>query len=646
MIGYLYSPPGERDTRMADPIPQDELIALVADITTDRPFIERNNEYKYWRDLLHRRREVSIPGVTLRVQHRTPGLNKDAHDFKNRMLSSTMKINVAATSDKTRAIEGAGNQEKFFYRYFYRWRDQRVFDRPLFDVASIGKGAVHLRINPAALPDTPDLDPNDLSGYVDAAEKSIESFIKEGSADIFVLEPIDPATLYYTPEKDVRFQAAIIPTRKIQNQYASRGIGLKVDEKDDILMIPLSSGTAIHQFNVPWAHRSTLYTIEDEDYCYHLLAAGQGRTLRNAKLIGLYKNYLGRPGFFLLDGEITGDTHPLYESNPLIYGRYAYAPQENLLNTIMLNAGLDAGQTRYALKWTGTDPEPTDPVQLEITIGSDGVLQHPPGYEIYAPQLSVGMDLTKAIEQVTKESDRFGFPKSLNRPDEVSASSGYDRAKQQDAVAALLDPPLTHWANMTGEVFSAMAHAVSEIGVEQSVRNTYTKAGRITVGETITIKPDDIVDVDINVNFDSKTTFSRIAMMEEYLKLMEGDQATETEFQTEVMGIDDMDAFRDERALDKVLKNADDLAVAAVNDLANKVKAQLEQKAMDNAGITPPAAVPPGMMPGMDGGAGQPPPMPGQMVPTNGQTLRSDRGPAMPVGPGMAQPLQPPVPGP
>ena len=107
------------------------------------------------------------------------------------------------------------------------------------------------------------------------------------------------------------------------------------------------------------------------------------------------------------------------------------------------------------------------------------------------------------------------------------------------------------------------------------------------------------------------------------MKLMQADQLTETQMQTNVMGTDDLEAWRDQRALDKVLKNADDRAVAAVNSVIDKIAEQTAQAAMAKNNVAPPPAAPSAMPTDA-------------MVPTNAGALRNDRGPGIPVGPGQA----------
>ena len=169
---------------------------------------------------------------------------------------------------------------------------------------------------------------------------------------------------------------------------------------------------------------------------------------------------------------------------------------------------------------------------------------------------------------------------------------------------------------MLTQTFMAMGHAVKEIGVKQSVRNVYERDGRRRVGETIRIDPDDIVEADLTVDFSSITLFSRVAMQEEGLKLMEADQMHETQFQAEVMATRDLAAWRDQRTLDKLDKSMDEKALQDVLLLIDELRGAVAQEAVAEAAVEP-------------------------VVSTDEDQLRADRGASMPIGPGQAMPLEP-----
>ncbi len=630
---------------MEDLWAEEEVAALVTAVTTDNPFVLRDQEYENRRDLLYQRRFVSIPGVTIdaygkqrptAVQFRSPEIKDDAHAFKNRMLASPLKIKVAAVKKSQKAEESAQRQEDFFYRHYYRWRDQGVFDGALFDQASLGVGWVHLSLNTDLLPIVPDYDEDDPDGWAQIAQDELDKFASGEKPELFVLEHVDANTIYWSPDQKILIQKARVPLNPLVEKYGSLGRQISVDDKGTMSVTTLEPGQNVMVYRSNWARQATLYTVETEDYCYHLISNRLDTVNPQSgdfAMLGAYKNYFGTPTFMKVVGEKTGSSDPLYQYRPMLNGKYQTVPIKNILTTSMTTAGSEAAQTRYSLEWIGQGPAPDDQ-NLVVTMTEDGVLNPPAGYKLVSAGLTVGPDLPGALAHI-QQIDQYGYPKALARPEEVAASSGYDRARQQDAVASLLDPPLAHFAAMMTDVFRAMLHAVVELDVPITVRSTQTRAtgGRsvVTLKEA-TLDPSDCVDdTDISVDFNSVTIFSRIAMQEEGMKLMQADQLTETQMQTDIMGTDDLEAWRDERALDKVLKNADERAVAAVNQAIDQLAEKVQQAAMAKNNISPPPSAP---------SNGQTP----AMVPTNAGALRSDRGPSIPVGPNQAIPAAGPSP--
>jgi hypothetical protein len=409
-----------------------------------------------------------------------------------------------------------------------------------------------------------------------------------------------------------------MPFSKLQKQYAKKGKGLQYD-RDQVTITTLAPGQNINT-GTSRAETVKLYTLEDSDYCYHVLfdkpGSNKGKTA--GRVIGVYKNYFGCPTFFKAVGGKTGSSHPLWQHLPLLYGKYQTVPHKNLLMTGLTNAGVDATHMRYAVRKIDKDaPELEGAVTIQVT--PEGVLVPNDGYEIYAPNVALGVDVANALDQVRSE-DRYGFPASLSRPEEVQATSGYDRAKQQDAVDALLSPPLGHHGAMLADTFKAMASAVKEIGLPLSVRNIHTRTGEFTVGETIHINPEHIIEADITVDFSSISVFTSIALQEEGMKLMQGDMMTETEFLSKIRGVDDVDAWREQRTTDKLRKAADDRALQDVLLTIDALRGAVADEAVAETAVQP-------------------------MVSTNEDTLRSDRGPSIPTGPNSAMPVTPTPPG-
>lgn len=593
----------------------DDIIEYVTRLAGEQGFQRRNTAFAEQRRWLYQDAQVDI-GTKTQVQYRPYDLADDAHAFKNRMLAAPVKVQIAATGGSARAGLRAQEQENFSRRHYYHWRDLGIFDPVLFDMAAHGAGWVRLFLNPGAIPLFGDYGGKDEDAYLEEAERSLKDFIEKQSADLFMLEHIDPSTVFYSPDKRVRVHAAQVPFLSLQRDYAKKGVAVQMD-RGGYSVRTLAAGEELDRPQDAWSEYATVYTYEDDSYCYHVLADPSRAGGPGGHMLGAYRNYFGRPSFRFTYAERTGSGSPAREFAPLLGGKYTIIPLLAQQVTGLLNAGLEAAQMRYTLeKISDMAPPLEGAVTIEMT--EDGTLIPPDGYRLATPNLSLGVDVERSI-QLIQSLDRFGFPKVLKNPEEVQATSGYDQALQQDAVQSLLTPPLTHFGVMLGELFDMMGHAVKEIGVPVGCQNLYMPDGRRTVGETITLSPANVIDADISVNFNSVTLYNRIAMIETGRILMQADMMTETEFLSDTMGIDDPDAWRDRRSLDKLRKAADDRALADVLLAIDALRgAVMDEAAAENAV--------------------------GPIVQTNEDALRSDRGASYPTGPGQGQPLAPPPP--
>lgn len=614
---------------MSDPYSEDDILNIVGQITNDPPFKDRDSEYENRRDLLYQRRFVSIPGVTVdargnqrtsMVQFRSPEIEDDAHAFKNRMLASPLKINVTALKKSQKAQDAAQAQEDFFYRHYYRWRDQGIFDPVLFDQASQGIGWCHLSLNTELLPMLPEGD--NIDDALDKADEQLQSFTNGEKSDLFVLESIDANTMYWSPDHSIKIQKARIPLNPLVTLYGKRGKQIIVED-DAMSVTTLAPGENVEVFRTNWNQMVTLYTVEDDEYCYHV-GGGYGRDC----VLGVYRNYFHTPAFFSCIGERTSSSDPLYGYRPLLQGKYQTVPIKNIMVTSMMTGTVEGAQQRWTLRaLPGTDPDGES--NLSVNVDDNGVVVPPDGYELINAGYQIGPDIPNALKTM-QLMDTYGYPKALGNPQEITASSGYDRARIQDAVSSLLDPPLSHFSAMNTEIMKALRAAVAEIGLPitvNTVEKRQTYGGPVAVRAEATINPEDAKEeTDISISFNSVSMFSRLSMQEEGLKLMQADEMTETQFQTEVMGTDNLQEWRDERALDKVLKNADERAVAYANQVIDQIADAARQKAVTDNGLPNPA------------------PQNNAMVPTNGEMLRNDRGAGVPLGPGVSIPAGGPTP--
>ena len=94
--------------------------------------------------------------------------------------------------------------------------------------------------------------------------------------------------------------------------------------------------------------------------------------------------------------------------------------------------------------------------------------------------------------------------------------------------------------------------------------------------------------------------------------------------------MDDLDAWREERDLDKIRRNAHEQAITDAQQVVQQMKDAWAQQAAQEAGVNPIQANPPDIA--------QPPVV-------NSDMARPDRGMSVPSGPGQAMPVAPTPPG-
>lgn len=605
------------------PLSDTDLQSLVTQVTQDAPFVERDGEYESMRLLIYQNRRVTIPGVNLKTQFRDPALEDACHAFKNRMLAAPVKINVAARSQSPRAVDKARTLEAFYYRYYERWRAAGVFDPMLFDQAGFGIGWGYLTLNWELLPDLADMEDGEQpDAYFARVKPEIEAFMEEEQTDFFQYEHVAASTMYWTPGRDIIIHKSKVPYNQLREEAAARGKAIDIDRNGKVEIQSIAPATNYNYTLVPWGKQVELYIVSDDDMIYQCLRSVEGKR-EDLTVFDRKPNIFERPAFFPTEGELTGDSHPLYATRPLVQGLYQTVPYRNIAMNAKLSAGVDTAQQRYALKKINPDIPDASDGALEIRV-VDNVLLPPDGYEIVQPGIATGPDLRDAIELISAEQSKYGMPRILGKQqEEVTASSGYQQAQQQDIVQSLLDPPLGHFAAMLqSQLFPAMAAGVRNLGIDMTVVNIKQQqtAGRPqNVQDSVTIRPDDIIDVDVSVTFNATTIFSRTAMEEEGMKMMAQDLMHPTEFLQDIRGVVDTEAWYKQLGQDKMRKYASELAITDARAAIDQLRAQFTQQGVQQAGVSP--------------------------LITNTDAGRPDRGPSMPIGPGAAMPITPTPPG-
>lgn len=575
---------------------ESDITSIVQSLTREQQFADRNEWIERSRNLLHGRRDPTIPGLeNLQLSYHSPKPKKDSHAYVNKLVAAPMTISVAAQvgaggQETDAAQRRAQRLENLFYRLWHHWVDSGVVARALFDTVALKRGHLRLRLNGELI----DALVGDQQGEnVDLARfrAKLAEYERGERIDLIVCEHVPPETVYWTPGRDVKMIAARVPLHPLREQYARLGVGINVDAQGTPTdVVALDGATGLDAGHTDWNKKATLHIVESADKTCHYLQ-GQGS---KGFLLGVYDNPFGRPAIYDFEGEPTGQDHALDGCSALIEGLYETEPLRNALGKLIMSAAVEAAQNQKVIEavegdWAqqarrdaGGNPA--------IWLEKDGIMRVAPGWRMSPWRAELSSDVLTAFNLVSLEADQMGFPKVLGAPEELDAKSGYDRAKATDAVSSQLDPPLMRIAGTAVEMFKSVKSAAVELGITVPVRNVHPTArlGATPrhVQEEIAVSPEDAqVDVDISVRFESKTQYSKIAEIETYGPMV-GRWMSETQYLTDVLGVDDPERVRREIQQDKMRQLADERSFQDAVALFQRVAPYVEGEALEEADVS------------------------------------------------------------
>ncbi len=600
---------------MADNYGAEEIAQVVRDIADEPHFRERNAEWEENRELVFMQRGSTIPGVPeLDVDWRTPDLLKWADEYTAKFLGASMSINISAQGEGPKAEKAAQGMENFAYRLIDRARSQGVFHGPIHDMAGVtGQGWLSLSLNREVLPLIPQQEKDeDPEAYLKRAKDILDDFTSGERPDLFVIEAIRmPETIMYSADRKVVFSRSEVPLAPLCEQYAGAGAGGKYGEakkgkritieQGKIEVSSLEAGVATESTSVSKLFNETvmLYVVTTEDYIYHILedsaetqTRDRGRYAKKTRKlhpIGCYKNVFGVPTFFPMDGRVTNHPSSQHRTHALTYAAIKATKIHNLTGTIYLEGGVLAEQMRLTL-----EPMPGEEARLEraanknleVELVGDRFVAPPPGYRIVQSQIGMNEDTKNAFAITDQKMQGYGYPRILGQPEEYDAKSGYDRAKAGESVSSIMDPPLESIAATTGAILRAIFAAIKELNIPVTFRHFgQTDVAPRNVMQSITIKPEDIVDVDMSVSFDSLTQYARAALIEQGEVLLEKGRISEDMFLRDYMGIDDPARLKRKIFMEKAERIGEDHALQAASALFIKVQGDIEAEALTEGGM-------------------------------------------------------------
>lgn len=590
---------------MSDMLSESEIGALVRDIRNEPHFKERNTEWDGNRRLVFRERPVVIPGISMETEWRTPDLLDAADKYTARFLGAPFTVNVSAQGPGPQAEKKAQAMENYDYRLLSRWWANDCFTGAIHDMAGVtGEGWVHLTLNREILPIIPVQDDGeDDEAYLARAKPVLDEFTQGEKVDLFQIEPVnEPETIYYNADRSLIFSWADVPLAPLQAQYSREGAGgllgkpgkgKSISESDGKFTIRTIAGSVNPEGTNAYLYGKTvkLYIVETADYIYHLIEDLGGEKVQ---ALGCYKNVFGAPGFVWVHARKTNHPSSKHAVHPLTHAAIAIAPTYNIMGTIVYSGGILGEFMRFTLEeLPGAEAAQSRAgnKNLEIEMIGQRAYKGPDGYKIVQQNLGVSPDTVKSFADLEAKMLRSGYDPALNPDAQMQASSGYQQAIVRDLAADTLDPPLTNIASMLSQILRLKDTGVKTLGIPITFRNFAPTAelGKVarSVMDEITINPDDIVDVDRSVSFDSLTQYARQAKIELGRELLGEGRITEDMFLREYMGVDDPLRLKKQRLVEKAQTIAEEAALKAAGALFQRITEPVGQEAMAQTGVLP-----------------------------------------------------------
>ncbi len=621
---------------MPEPFSADQLIKFVSSLEQESTFKEWHNTYlPNWRSLRQRTHPVSIAGVAEVLEYRSPAIDENVDRYRNRERSADIRVTVAAKKGDTRSVQAAQRGENFLYMLYENFREESDADDEALDY-QVADGLGPRNIDWA----TDVLDK--LFGNtakVDDLSAALKAAFTEGfHGNPFRLRVPDPQVLYW--DRDMSMVAEVGPVRISSLREAYDKPEGEDTDFDEIVSDPLSTDEGDE-------HRDRtvqFYHVETNEYIYEAIV---NSTKEKKLLLRTYPNPIGAPRYAFAAGHRTSGRQPWRAYKPLVAPLYPVVQLLNITRTLLMTGGLQTGRPMYQEVKAGSHADdfmsllakPAAERNVVSIDTSSGEMLPPPreGYRwesIPIPDTSI---LEKADERLEADIINYGFPASLAPDVPVNASSGYERAKIQESAQDYLEPALANNAAAWRQIFVQCFDAIKKVGIPVTLYTIPRAQGESTrVQRQVTLKPEDIEDVRIEVAFESIPATVRFGVDESNRRDVENGWMSESTYMA--TKYDDPERERKQVALDRMRAKAEMMAEeAAAAFLQQSVQKYTQQVAAD-LGIpmpvqaaTNPARPEGGAMPGV--GAPVVPPMQSEVGEPAPPNVPATEGAGMGVAP-------------
>ncbi len=581
-----------------EPLDAGELLKLVSALENDQSFRTWQDRYiPNWRALRWRTEPVQIAGISEKLEYRSPAIASNVDRYRNRERAAKIRILVAAKDEDQHSVSAAQAVENFAYALYEDFRrqgdaDDRAIDYQVAD----GLGPRNIAWADNVLDKL-----FAKTQQIDDIKERVTAVFKSGfDGNPFKLRVPDPQVLYWDKDMSLVAEVGLVRISTLRAAYEE---GLSPGELHDFNEIvsdveeshrrlrPHHEGHEQHDRTVQFYH------VETNGWVYEAILNKAQKPNPQPLILRRHPNPIGRPRYAFAAGHKTSGRDPWKSHRPLVADLYPIVQLLNITRTLLMTGGLQTGRPMYQEVAVGaaaddfmtilSKPADTRNVVSIDTSKGDFLPKPRKGHRwepVPIPDTSI---LEKADIRLEADLANYGFPAILSPDAAIDATSGYDRSRQMEGAQDFLEPPLANNAEAWKELFLMCFDAIKEMGVPVTIRTLLRAQGEDSrIQDVVTIRPEDIDDVHLEVRFESIPATVQFAMDEAARRDVEGGWMSRSRY----MGTkyDDPEREAEQIALDDMRLAGQQMAKDAAISFIQVMIPQDMQQVAQELGVTLP----------------------------------------------------------
>jgi len=467
--------------------------------------------------LRYREHPVQIAGIHTVLEDLSPAADVHSTRYVNRLVAAEPRIEVASRSAEDAAVVSAQRAEDFDYAFLHDMMSQRPanvlspYRRHVDDMVAYGAGFLRLSLSPKVVQSLPGGKFKDLDDFLARIKGVYDEGFKENP---FIVECPALETVFFSP--DLREVCEI----------GERTISQVVQTYDNLSYqdghFEFTSDT-MPRYEGSWQDTVTYYHLETEEFIYDLT---EQKDRDEPFLLDRFPNVAGRPWYTITPGHMSNDPDPSNRFQPLIAGVYPTVQTMNVTRTLLQSGALNTGRPMYqevANGRSGMDLPTimTQPLEQRPVIHfdpSEQVLEKPaPGHHWEVVPAPSAEWVQSALERSQRDLQDWGFPIGLSpeAPTSGKAESGVQAMHDMEIAVNYLNPALTNVAGSLKELLLLVGDVVKGLDIPVTIPIRKRAEGESSrVRETVTVRPEDFREQDVNITLASEPATAKAAMRE------------------------------------------------------------------------------------------------------------------------------------